>query len=79
MPVEPGAGGLPLAGMSDTTFVCPRCGREVDERFWGPCSQCRTELVGLMGAEPEPESEQVETSRFEPTMNVVPNHVATKD
>ena len=61
--------------MVDTTFACPRCGSEVTERFWGPCTACRVELVSSMQAEPE----EVETSRFEPAMNVVPNHVATKD
>jgi NMD protein affecting ribosome stability and mRNA decay len=61
--------------MSEATFACPRCGHEVSERFWGPCTACRVELVSLIRAQPE----EVETARFEPAMNVVPNHVATKD
>ena len=26
------------------TVTCPRCGAEADERFYGPCTSCRTEL-----------------------------------
>lgn len=25
-------------------MICPRCSREVDERFYGPCSDCRAFL-----------------------------------
>ena len=66
---------------SDQTFDCPRCGAPVTERFWGPCSGCRAQLVAALGTGPA-ESESVGTtgsSRFEPSMHVVPNHVATKD
>ena len=24
--------------------TCPRCGRDVDERFYGPCATCRDDL-----------------------------------
>jgi hypothetical protein len=47
----------------------------VVERFWGPCQACRTELTLLM----QRPAEHVESERFEPTLHVVPNHVATKD
>jgi hypothetical protein len=63
-------------------FACPRCGQTVEERFWGPCRSCRAQLVAAhqsgedQGAE---RVETVETTRFEPAMHVVPNHVATKD
>ena len=31
--------------MMDTmTVTCPRCGSQTDERFYGPCTSCRTEL-----------------------------------
>lgn len=62
-------------------FPCPRCGQTVTERFWGPCSACRAEMVAAHRAEngntdpPAP----AEGTRFEPSMHVVPNHVATKD
>lgn len=59
------------------TFECPRCGQSVQERFWGPCGACREQLVATYrGGE---SSGEVESSRFEPAMHVVPNHVATKD
>ena len=58
------------------TFDCPRCGTAVEQRFWGPCSDCRAALVAAyLGEGTGP----VETTRFEPAMHVVPNHVATKD
>jgi hypothetical protein len=59
----------------DAPFECPRCGRTVSERFFGPCSGCRDELRATLGGE----AREVESGRFEPSMNVVPNHVATKD
>lgn len=58
-------------------FDCPRCGTAVDERFFGPCPDCRQQLVEQMGREASAQYE--ETARFEPAMHVVPNHVATKD
>ena len=57
-------------------FDCPRCGSAVEERFWGPCQACRAALVAAQRGEQEAEAE---ASRFEPSMHVVPNHVATKD
>ena len=63
--------------MADETIelACPRCGSQVSERFWGPCAQCRAELVELMRRE----AKEIETTRFEPAMHVVPNQIATKD
>jgi hypothetical protein len=56
-------------------FSCPRCSTAVDERYYGPCPSCRTELratiVGEAGA--------VEAGAYEPKMNVTPNAVALKD
>lgn len=60
-------------------FECPRCGQTVEERFWGPCRACREQLVAAYRADSEGDPSEVETSRFEPSMHVVPNHVATKD
>jgi hypothetical protein len=56
-------------------FGCPRCGRTVAERLWGPCSGCRAELVAAVRGE----AQEIEAGRFEPAMHVVPNQVATKE
>ena len=62
--------------MSDTdTFVCPRCGATVAERFYGPCLSCRTELrAKYLG-----EGRVIEVPEYEPKINVTPNAVALKD
>jgi hypothetical protein len=58
-----------------SSFECPRCGRGVTERFYGPCSACRSALrADLGGAQRE-----ADLAGFEPKMNVVPNQIATKD
>jgi len=57
------------------TFDCPRCGRPVAERYWGPCGACRDTLATTMAGE----ARSVEVAAFEPTMHIVPNQVATKD
>jgi hypothetical protein len=57
------------------TFDCPRCRRPAQERFWGPCRECRDALAATIAGEPR----TVEVGAFEPTMHVVPNQVATKD
>jgi endogenous inhibitor of DNA gyrase (YacG/DUF329 family) len=54
---------------------CPRCGRDVDERFYGPCSRCRDELRAAFLRE----ARVVEVAEYEPKMNVTPNAVAVKD
>jgi hypothetical protein len=58
-------------------FDCPRCGRPATERFWGPCTDCRAQLIAAHRGESG--TGEVEASRFEPVMHVVANHVATKD
>ncbi len=60
-------------------FECPRCGRTVEERFWGPCRTCREQLVAAYQTDHDGDRAETETRRFEPSMHVVPNHVATKD
>ena len=66
--------------MPDSTallgFSCPRCGVEVSERFYGPCSECRTGLSAMGG---DAVSVAAAPERYVPKMNVVPNQVATKD
>ena len=56
-------------------FTCPRCGTEAHDRFYGPCPSCRAELVAAQAGA----AREVEASRFEPSMHVVPNQVATKE
>lgn len=66
--------------MTDTAiaterFLCPRCDATVDERFYGPCQSCRTELrAKFLG-----EGRIVEVAEYEPKINVTPNAVALKD
>ena len=57
------------------TFGCPRCSAATDARFYGPCPACRAQLVDRLTGE----ARQVEAGRFEPSMHVVPNQVATKE
>lgn len=57
------------------TFTCPRCAKDVEENFYGPCSGCRAELrAKYLG-----EAREVEVAAYEPKMNVVPNQIATKE
>jgi hypothetical protein len=55
--------------------TCPRCGTASDERFYGPCATCRTDLrMKFLG-----EGRAVEIAEYVPKMNVTPNAVALKD
>jgi hypothetical protein len=57
------------------SFDCPRCNNAVNERFYGPCTACRTTLRASLGGE----ARDVEVAAYEPKMNVVPNQIASKD
>ena len=57
------------------TVTCPRCNKEVDERFYGPCQSCRIDLRAKYLSE----GRVVELAEYEPKMNVTPNAVALKD
>lgn len=70
---------IPPADECLEPFACPRCGRTVSERFWGPCRACRDQLVAAHESTATGEADATPASRFEPAMHVVPNHVATKD
>ncbi len=65
----------PAAVVDELDFDCPRCGRAVTARFWGPCATCRDELRATV----QGTAHEVETVAYEPKMNVTPNAVATKD
>jgi hypothetical protein len=54
---------------------CPRCGRDVEERFYGPCSTCRDELRAAFVRD----ARVVDVAEYEPKVNVTPNAVALKD
>jgi hypothetical protein len=58
-----------------STCDCPRFGHAVDERFYGPCTGCRSELRATMARE----ATTIEAQAYEPKMNVTPNAVALKD
>ena len=58
-----------------TTFTCPRCAQTVEERFYGPCTACRLTLQ----AEQAVSARDIEVDAYEPSMNVVPNQIATKE
>jgi NMD protein affecting ribosome stability and mRNA decay len=55
--------------------TCPRCGSATDERFYGPCQSCRSELRAKFVSD----GRVVEVAEYEPKMNVTPNAVALKD
>jgi NMD protein affecting ribosome stability and mRNA decay len=57
------------------SITCPRCGAVLDERFYGPCTSCRTELRTKFTGE----GRDVEVPEYVPKMNVTPNAVALKD
>jgi len=58
-----------------TVFTCPRCAAEVDDRFYGPCSSCRSDLRAKVAGQ----ARVVDAAAFEPAMHVTPNAVALKE
>ena len=62
-------------GETGRMFACPRCGSSVEERFYGPCTTCRSALrASVVG-----ERREVDAVAFEPAMHVTPNAVASKE
>jgi hypothetical protein len=55
--------------------TCPRCGSQVEVRFYGPCEACRDGLRLAVRGEARAVAEQA----YEPAMHVTPNAVALKD
>jgi hypothetical protein len=47
----------------------------VEQRFYGPCDDCRAALRDTFGVE----GRVIELAEYEPKVNVTPNAVATKD
>ena len=56
-------------------FACPRCGSAVTERFYGPCTNCRSELAATLWRT----SDTVAELAYIPKANVTPNFIATKE
>jgi len=54
--------------------ACPRCGRTAEQRFRGPCADCRAELRATIVGQA-----QDLDATYVPSMNVTPNAVAQKD
>jgi hypothetical protein len=59
----------------DAPFDCPRCGRAVDARFYGPCERCRADLRATVVAVPR----DVVPAAYEPAAHVTPNAVALRE
>ena len=49
--------------------------QQVAARFYGPCDPCRDQLRATLGGE----QRELEKVIYETKINVVPNHVATKE
>ena len=64
-----------LDGLAAQENVCPTCGNAVQQRFYGPCSDCRTGLRERLAAQ----ARDIEQAEYTPKMNVTPNAVALKD
>ncbi len=62
-------------GETPIDFPCPRCGTPASARYYGPCPPCRAQLVATVGGR----AREIDAGRFEPSMHVVPNQVATKE
>lgn len=58
-----------------TPRICPRCGAEVIEVFYGPCTECRADLRAKLGGRKDAAVELEAAERVHRT----PNFVATKD
>ena len=56
-------------------IVCPRCGAEVVEVFYGPCRECRADLRAKLGGRKDANVTLEAAERVHRT----PNFVATKD
>ena len=63
------------AAEPELDFTCPRCGTSAQSQFYGPCPDCRTQLLAAQRGT----GRVVEVGRFEPSLHVVPNQVATKE
>jgi hypothetical protein len=59
-----------------TSIICPRCGAEVEEVFYGPCGACRAQLRATFGGSAGRDVVAVDAAE---RVHRTPNFVATKD
>ena len=73
--------GVGLLDDLDTVLAidCPRCGRAVEQQFYGPCERCLGELRAIYQAAADSGAMAAVAVEYEPKMNVTPNAVALKD
>lgn len=63
-----------------TSMICPRCGTEVAERFYGPCQACCRDLVAkFRPAGDDVDGSVVAVVEQPERVHGTPNFVATKD
>ena len=61
---------------SASPLNCPRCGGDIStEDFYGICPECRADLIQAFAGG----ARVVGAVEYEPTMNVTPNAVASKE
>ena len=60
--------------LTPVDMECMRCRRTTPMRFYGICTECRTELREQF----DREARVIEVAEYEPKMNVTPNTVALK-
>ena len=53
---------------------CPRCHQPAQQRYYGPCPSCRTELATLAAGR----AREVDAPTYEPKVNVTANAVAMR-
>ena len=66
---------MDLSTLQPMTVTCPRCNAQVEQRLYGPCAGCVSELQAMFPGV----ARDVEAPDYVPKMNVTPNAVATKD
>ncbi len=64
-----------LSSLAPLTITCPRCGATAEQRTYGPCAECVTQLYAKFPGV----AREMDTADYVPKMNVTPNAVATKD
>ena len=64
-----------LSSLQPMTITCPRCGATAQQRTYGPCAECVTQLYAKFPGV----AREMSTEDYVPKMNVTPNAVATKD
>lgn len=66
---------MDLSTLEPMTVICPRCQTEVQQRLYGPCTEC----VGQLYEKFPGVARVIESEDYVPKMNVTPNAVASKE